>query len=131
MLHPSLALRVTSAKDSDGDLLGYVASDLQENIYVDSNSISGTLKYIADYSSAGYTGDEESGHFLALKITAVSGATITIEVVGGVHGAQTLDSDGLAICRIANTTQKIRIVVTKDTESVTKTYALTDLVLEA
>lgn len=112
-------------------MFGKVASDLQENIEVDSNSIQGTLKYIADYSSAGYTGDEVSGHFLALKITAVAGATITCQVIGGLHGASTLDEDGLVVCRIANTTQSIRIVVTKDTQSVTKNYSLSELQLLA
>ena len=87
------------------------------------------MKYIADYSSAGYTGDEESGNFLALKCTAVDGATITVEVVGGLHGASTLDSDGLVICRIANTYQKIKVVATKSGKTSTKVYSLTGLTL--
>lgn len=110
-------------------MLGKDASDLQENLEVSQNAITGTLKYIADYSSAGYTGDEESGNFLALKCTATSGATITVEVVGGLHGASTLDSDGLVICRIANTDQKIRVVATKAGQSSVKLYTLTGLTL--
>lgn len=128
-LHPNIALTVVPATNADGDLLGKSASDLQTNIIVTNNKIKGTLKYIADYTSAGYVGDEASGNYLALKCTSINGATITVEVVGGVHGAQTLDSDGLVICRIANTSQKIKVVASKNGQSTTKTYSLTGLTL--
>lgn len=110
-------------------MLGKDSSDLQVDVRVQNNAITGELKYISDYSSAGYTGDEEDGHFLALKCTSVEGATITVQVVGGRHGATTLDEDGLVICRIANNSQTIKVVATKNGESVTKIYTLTGLVL--
>lgn len=110
-------------------MLGKDASDLQSNIVISDGMISGTLNYIADYSSAGYTGDEQDGHFIALKCTSVSGATITVEVLGGVHGASTLDADGLIICRIANTNQQIKVVTTKNGQSNTQIYALNGLTL--
>ena len=110
------------------DLFGKVASDLQEDIEVTSAGITGTLKYVDDYSSA-FGGDEASGNYIALHAEAVDGAVITGEVVGGDHGPVTLDEDGIIICRIKNNSQSIRFVATKDNESATVTYALTDLVL--
>lgn len=125
----AINLQVVGATDDDGSLLGKDASDLQENIVIGTDSISGTLKYVADYSSA-FSGDEASGNYLALKCTAISGAVITVEVVNGLHGASTLDADGLIVCRIANNeTQSIRVVATIDGVSSTKTYTLTNLTL--
>lgn len=91
------------------------------------------MLYVDDYSSAGYTGDEAEGNFLAIHAETVEeGTTITVEVVGGVHGPSTLDADGLCICRIANTNQKIKVVATKDGYSTTeKIYRLTHLTLES
>lgn len=111
-------------------MFGKSVTDLQTNVVVGTNAITGTLKYVADYSSAGYTGDEESGNFLVFHSESTDADSITIEVVGGVHGEQTLDDDGIAICRIANNSQKIRVKAYKDgTVANVKTYSLADLVL--
>ena len=101
--------------DDSVDLFDKAASDLQTNIEIDGDEIGGTLKYIADYSSAGYTGDEKSGNFLVLHFeTEEEGTTINVKLVGGVHGANDLDPDGLAIFRITNkSTQMIRVVASK------------------
>ena len=90
------------------------------------------MKYIADYSAAGFVGDESSGNFLAIH-AAVSddvNSTITVEIVNGVHGPATLDADGLIVCRIADKdTQSIKVTATADGYSTTtKVYTLTDLV---
>ena len=114
------------------DLFSKSASDLQSDIEIDGDTISGTLKYIADYSSAGYTGDEQSGNFLVLHFeTEEDGSSITVELVGGVHGPKELDEDGLAIFRIANkSTQIIKVVASKTgyTDTV-RTFRLTGLTL--
>lgn len=113
------------------DLFGKTASDLQSNITVNKKSITGTLKYIADYSSAGYGTGEDSGNYLVIhcEVPDVEGVTYTVEVVGGVHGPQTLDEDGICICRIANkNSQTIKVVASKTGyESVTRTFTLTGL----
>lgn len=98
------------------DLFDKVASDLQSDVSIIKNKVNGTLKYIADYSSAGYTGDEESGNFLVLHFaTEEEGSTITCELINGVHGPTTLDADGLCIFRIANkSTQTIKVVASKE-----------------
>ena len=111
-------------------MLGKYVADLQSDIVVGSNAISGTLLYVADYSSAGYTGDEKSGNFLVIHCETDDADSISVEVVGGVHGEQTLDSDGICICRIASTSQKIRVRAYKDgTVANVKTYSLDNLVL--
>lgn len=105
-------------------------SDLQSNIVVGTNAITGTLNYIDDYSSAGYTGDEASGNFLVIHCESDDADSITVEVIGGLHGERTLDSDGIIICRIANTSQKIRVRAYKDGQVANvKTYDLSGLVL--
>lgn len=112
-------------------LLGKTADDLQANIAINGEEITGTLKFISDYSSAGYTGDELSGNFLALHFTSnKAGAVIKVELVNGIHGEQTLDEDGLAIFRISNkATQKVKVTATADGLSVVKTYGLSGLTL--
>lgn len=119
-------------EDDDGTLLlGKVASALQENIVISDDGISGTLKLIADYSSAGYLDDEASGNFLALHFdTDAEDATIKVELVGGIHGEKTLDDDGLCIFRVTSTSQKVKVTVSADGYlTATKTYALTGLTL--
>ena len=99
---------------------------------VGATSIGGTLKYISDYSSAGYTGDELSGNFLVIhsEVPNLEGVTIKVKVIGGNHGASTLDADGLCICRIKNTNQKIQVVASKDGyDSVAKVFTLSGLTL--
>lgn len=110
-------------------MLGKNASDLQSNISIENGIISGTLNYIDDYSSAGFTGDEKSGYFLALKATPVDGAVTTVQVIGGLHGAATLDADGLAVLRIINTNQSVQFVTTKNGTSETYNYSLAGLIL--
>ena len=124
----AIDLEVEALTDTSVDLFGKDVDDLQENIVVGTNAITGTLKYVADYSSA-FSGDEASGNYIAIKSTAISGAVLTAEVVNGVHGEVTLDSDGILVARIANNNQSIRITATIDGQSETKTFALTDLVL--
>lgn len=114
------------------DLFGKTADDLQEDIAIDdSNAVTGTLKYVEDYSSA-FGAGEDSGNYIALKFTSDEGAEITAEVVNGVHGVVTLDEDGILVARIADkSTQSIRVVASKDGVSVTKTFTLTELTCEA
>ena len=112
------------------DLLGKVASDLQENVAAEGNAISGTLKYVADYT--GFSGDHslQSGNFIALhaEVPGVDDAVITVKVTNEVE----LDEDGIAVLRIADkSSQTIKVVASKDGfKSVTKTYDLTGLICE-
>lgn len=104
---------------------------MQEGITVNANSITGTLKYVTGYT--GFSGDveEQSGNYIALHTESEAGATITVQVIGGDHPASALDSDGISVCRIKNTSQKIQFVATKEGRgTATKTLSLSGLTLE-
>lgn len=128
-----MALTVDTNVGASTDLFGKVVGDLQTNVTVGENGVSGKLKYISDYSSAGYTGDEKSGHFLVLHVDVpnVEDVTITAELIGGIHGPVVVDpSDGILISRITSTMQKVKFTATKTGEEpVTKTYMLNGLIL--
>lgn len=108
---------------SDTDLLGKVISDLQSDIEIGENEITGTLKYVTDYT--GFSGEPElqSGNFLALHITTNDGAPISVELIGGMYGPVTLDEDGIIILRIANKGQRVKIT----SGSMTKEYSLANI----
>ena len=113
------------------DLLGKTADDLQEDVVVGADEVTGSLNYVTGYT--GFSGDvsEQSGNYLALKVTAVSGATITVELINGTLGHPvTLDEDGMIVIRIANkTTQSVEVVATKDDKSEVQRFTLTGLTL--
>lgn len=86
------------------------------------------MKYIEDYTDAGF--DMSRGNnFIALHITADTGAILTAEVLGSANPIATLDSDGLCIVQIANVNQKLKIVATKNGMSQTRIFGLTNLTL--
>lgn len=105
---------------------GKSVADLQSGIVINEDSIAGTLKYVTGYT--GFSGDpeEQKGNFLALQFDAPSGATTTVEVLGGKHEGSpvTLDSDMTVVFQIANKSQKIRVVSTNDGMEIAKTYSL-------
>lgn len=113
-------------------MLGKVVSDLQSDLEVGEDTITGTLKYVDDYT--GFSGDvaEQSGNYICLHATAIDGATITVKLIGGAHDeTKTLDSDGLILARITSTTQKIKLFAYKDGVSATKVFKLSGLTLES
>lgn len=109
---------------ADKSLFGKYTSDLQENIVITDDAISGTLKYVADYSSA-FGGDLASGNYLALHFDAPETATVKVKLTDEV----TLDEDRIIILRIADKdTQTITATLTMpDEQTVTKVYSLTGL----
>lgn len=115
------------------DLLGKTADDLQTGVEVGNGAITGTLKYVTGYT--GFSGDveEQSGNYLALKVTAVEGATITVELINGTVGHPvTLDEDGMIVIRITNkSTQSVQVVATKDSKSEVFNFSLSGLTLNA
>jgi len=129
---PDIAVDVDISEATD--LLGKVVTDLQENIVIDEacKEISGDLKFISDYSSAGYIGDEKSGNFLVTHWASDNGAVIKAELVGGVHGESTLDPDGLLISRITDVkNQKIKITSTVGNKTSVAVYSLKGLNLRS
>lgn len=131
---PGLDVNITVVEDDTIDLLGKVASDLQTDISIDKDGkVTGTLKAVTDYT--GFSGDTElqSGHFIALKAEPMVGATETVQVVGGLYGAQQMDSsDWICILRITDvSTQSIRFVASMGGVTDTVNLDISELVLEA
>ena len=116
------------------DLLGANLEDLQSDIVIGSDTISGVLEYVSDYSGFSSKAEEQFGNYLALHITVpqYDDAVITVELIGGSLGKPvTLDEDITIILRITDPdNQSVKIVATKDNKVVTKTYALTGIELK-
>lgn len=126
---PSLGVTISAVAD-DVDLLGKDAGDLQEDVEIANNAITGTLKYVTEYTGFSSNVEEQSGNYLAIKVEA-DADTITVELVGGTVGHPvTLDSDGMIVIRITNTTtQSITVVATKSNVSETYNLSLSGLTL--
>lgn len=128
LIGSSNAIAVTvAAPDGSTDLLGKTAADLQTNVVVGEDSISGKLLYVENYTGFSSNMSEQEGNFLALKVTndAGEGATRTFELVGGKSGEKPIDADGLIVLKISNAdTQSVKISISKDKDAVTKMYSL-------
>ena len=126
---PNLSVTVSAVAD-DVDVLGKDAGDLQEDVAIEDGAITGTLKYVTGYT--GFSGNvaEQSGNYLAIKVEA-DADSITVELVNGTLGHPvTLDSDGMIVLRIANTsTQSITVVATKGNVSETHNLSISGLTL--
>lgn len=106
-------------------------SDLQTNVAIANNAISGDLNYITGYTEFSSNPAEQVGHYLAIKCEALVGSTITVELINGTLGYPvTLDSDGMIVIRITNVgTQSIQVVATKNYVSQTVNLSIANLVL--
>lgn len=113
-------------------MLGKNVSDLQTDIVVDNDAITGTLKYVTGYTGFSSNVAEQQGNYLALKVSAPEGAKTTVEVVGGTKGPVALDDDMNIVLLIKNKdTQSVKVVTEKDGKSATKTYSLKGLTLQS
>lgn len=117
---------------TDEDLSGKTVSDLQEDINIGPDGVSGTLKYVADYSSAFESG-ENSGNYLAIHCSTPGVEGATIEATSSDESPVVFDAEtGIAVCRIADkSTQTIEVVAYKDDQSDSVTLDLSQLVLES
>ena len=136
--YSAIAIEMTQAmvltvepETANTTILGKAVSDLQDGVIVNDNFIQGHLKYVTGYTGYSQDTDKQSGNYLALKFEATSGATTTVELVGGEDGPVTLDQDMNCVIRIENkNTQKVKVVSTLNGETVTKVYSLASLVME-
>ena len=123
-----------SVKPEDGEavLFGKTVNELQSDVVVSDDEVTGTLKYVDGYVDFSSNVSEQSGNYLALKIEAEPAeAETVVELVGGTKGPVTLDDDMNVVLLIKNKdTQSIKVTTTHNEESVTKTYGLSGLTLE-
>lgn len=113
---------------ADKDLFGKIVSDLQEGVSIGNTDISGTSKYVEDYTEAGFNMD--LGHnFLALHFTAEDEAVIRVglDPTQG-SGMVTLDEDGIFIGQLKDNNQLVRVEVTKGDVVTTRVYTLKNVI---
>lgn len=135
--NPLSALLVDVNIAADTDLLGKVIGDLQDNVVVDTNKITGELYYVDDYS--GFSGDVElqSGNYLAVHASVPEVSNVTIKLkISTKEGEKTLDpSDGILILRVTpeyiKSDVKLTFTAYKDgCAPYAKTFDLTGLTLD-
>lgn len=120
-------IKVDANVSDSVDLFGKVASDLQENVAVNFGSIVGTLKHVTGYTGFSDNPAQQEGHYLVLHVEPVAGMTTTVTVTQ----PSILDSDGIIVLLIADTSQTVTVTLSKDGEVVaTKVFSLTGLTLE-
>lgn len=119
-------------EDEEAVLFGKTVNELQSDVVVSDDEVTGTLKYVDGYVDFSSNVSEQSGNYLALKIEAEPAeAETVVELVGGTKGPVTLDDDMNIVLLIKNKdTQSIKVTTTHNEESVTKTYGLSGLTLE-
>ena len=123
-----------SVKPEDGEavLFGKAVNELQSDMVVADDEVTGTLKYVNGYIDFSSNTSEQSGNYLALKIEAEPAeAETVVELVGGTKGPVALDDDMNIVLLIKNKdTQSIKVTTTHNEESITKIYGLSGLTLE-
>ena len=123
-----------SVKPEDGEavLFGKAVNELQSDMVVADDEVTGTLKYVNGYVDFISNTSEQSGNYLALKIEAEPAeAETVVELVGGTKGPVALDDDMNIVLLIKNKdTQSIKVTITHNEESITKIYGLSGLTLE-
>lgn len=133
ILGSSAAITLTVEAPSNTDnVLGKLASDLQNNVILSGDNITGTLKYVSGFT--GYSEDTalQEGNYLALKINAAPiDVVVTAELLGSSEASKKIGADGVATFRITNTaSQSIKVTAIMGRETTIKTYGLSGLKLE-
>lgn len=112
------------------DLLGKVASDLQEDMTVDvAGKVTGTSKYVTGYT--GFSGDpaEQEGNYVAFHISVgelVIGTNVTVKV-----NNVTMDPDGLHVMIFRDSSKNPKAIVEASADghkTIKKVFDFTEVV---
>lgn len=129
-----MSLTVTADIADSVDLLTKKASDFGTGVTVGEGAVTGTLKYVSGFTAFSGDTSEQSGNYLALYASSSGADSITMELIGSVHGLgeKTLD-DGYMLIRVTNKyTQSVRIRAYKDGVIANeRVYALSGLTLQS
>lgn len=112
-------------------IFGTTVSDLQSDIVIKNNRITGTLKYYDEDTTIVH--DWGEGYFIVLKFNASDWSKYTSVKVGLTPSAGTglveikNDPDKNALFKLTNKSQKVTIVATDGTNTTTQYYDLNDL----
>ena len=123
-----MTLSVDTEIDPTADLYGKTASDLQSDVVIADDAITGTLAYISDYTDFSDDTDLQKGNYHALHVNIPDGATVTVSL-GSDSGE--VDADGIVVLRIADKDAQLVITSTVDGETETMTFDLSGLTLES
>lgn len=107
-------------------------SDIQTDLAVDGNAITGTLLYLDSGEIADYWG---AGNFMALKFTnndsRINSIRVGLDPSEG-SGLVELDSDMNGVFKVTNKdTQSFVVESTDGTQTITDTYVLSGLTVES
>ena len=102
--------------------------NLQSDIVVEENEITGTLKYVSEFTGFSSKPEEQEGNFLALSLSANENVEITTQLINGTNEDPVTVSDGFCVYRISDKdTQSIKVTFTKGNTVETMTYGLSGL----
>lgn len=121
-----------------------MVSELQDNIVIGSNAITGTLNYVEDYTGFSSKVSEQEGNYLALTLAGNDFSGLTSVKIGlrpTYKSGEAVDDDsGLVeiindpdrngVFRISSNDQVFKIVQTNGTKTKTQTFSLAGLTLE-
>lgn len=129
-VNPLKAVTV-NPENGNSELFGTLVSDMQTNIDVQSNAISGTLKYISEGALVDTWG---AGNFLALKFTDLDPDATSVKVglepsMGSGLVEIINDPDKNGVFKVTNTAQKFKIVSTDGNNTKTQLFDLGSLEL--
>lgn len=133
ILGSSAAITLTvEAPSSTDNVLGKLASDLQTNVTLSGENITGTLKYLSGFTGYSEETSLQEGNYLALEISAAPIDVITTaELLGSSEAPKKVGTDGIVVFRVTNTvSQKIKVTAIMGRETTIKTYNLSGLKLE-
>lgn len=118
-------------------VFGKPVSDLQENVVVSEDAITGTLKHVTEYTEFSPTPELQEGNYLAVNLANNNFSNFTSVKIGldpsqGSGLVEIInDPDKNGVFRIANTSQKFKIVSTSvDGIENTQVFDLSGLTLE-
>lgn len=125
-----------SAESAGTEIFGKSVSDLQSDVVISSNAITGTLHYVNDYTGFSSKASEQSGNYLAVKISNIPASATSVKVGLDPSAGSGLveiinDPDKNGVFLITNKdTQSFKVVVSDGINTTTDTYSLSGLVCE-
>lgn len=120
----------TKVTDGTTERYSVPVNELQENIKISGDKISGILKHKDSYTGFSTDDNLKSGYYLALDIEVPEDATVTVEIIGGdSEGHPKEINDKFLVAYIKNTKQKIKLVAKQNGKESEKTYDLSGLKL--
>ena len=117
--------------DPETDLLGKFVTDLQEDVQISDDAITGTLYYLDGYEDFSDDYDLQEGNFLAVSVSVpgVEDAQISVQFDGEMAEV----GDGIVVLRVTDkSSQTITVEASMDREeTVTKVFDLSGLTVNA